>query len=237
MMSRREEYGSLNSWYSPKNSRVPYTEQNLSRKLETISSTYDRKNLTEAIDTMEDGRSGKPNRLHEARTLGSRCPPQTSAGKENGTRAQGPGSPGGSWGHEEGTGTVRDAAGCTQWQREREGEKEKEKYPVFPLLPACLSPVSAVHWLKLAKGETTWGLGMQPTGPFPLIQSRAWRMGGLDLTAVRPWMAHSPSLFHFSVATHSHPFPARELLLSLKIWNSRTHAVTGQLSNYITSSG
>lgn len=75
---------------------------------------------------MEDGRSGKPNRLHEARTLGSHCPPKAEQARRMvlEPRVQG---------HQVEAGAMRKARAQSEMlpdahsDREREGEKEKEK--------------------------------------------------------------------------------------------------------------
>lgn len=103
--------------------------------------------------------------------------------------------------------------------------KQQTKTPSFSFPAAFLSPVIAIYWLKLAKGELTWGLGHATYRAIPSDPQPTRRTWGLDLTASGRGR-HTPILSSTFLWLHSHPFPTTGLLLNLKIWNFRIHAVT-----------
>lgn len=95
------------------------------------SSTYNSKNLTQGTDNMEDERSEKLER-HRESTTPVTLPSVNQRREGNGTRDRSPRSASESWGHAEGTGTVREAA---------HAEREEKYSAGFSVLPARLSPV------------------------------------------------------------------------------------------------
>lgn len=123
---------------------------------------------------------------------------------------------------------------CCSMQRKRRNPR---------LLPSSsLSPVNTILWLlKLAKGRMMQGLGRCAW------ECSLWGHSLWFRAEPREWEDWSwqqsgsgrhtlPFYLPLSVATHSHLFPTRELLINLKKRKFGTHVVIGQSSNHITSS-
>lgn len=166
---------------------------------------------------MEDGGLEKPNRLHESTTSASHCPPWIREGQGNG-RAQGRGEDQGKAGALEKAENYWSER-LLDTERERMGRKTKQNKKPWLLHSSCLPlSVISIHWFKLAKGELTTGHSLWSTANKEDVRT------GSDSS--QAWMAHSNSLFHFSVATQS-SFPhTGGLLLNQKIWNFRIYVVT-----------
>lgn len=146
-MSRRKKHGSLIFWYSPKTFHVPCIEQGLSRKPET--STHNRKISTQGIDTMEDGRSEMPYRLHETTPSGPlpSQKPEKRVGMVREPRA---------WGHQGKAEARRRAQALSEMLPDAGREKEKSQAAPF-FLPAHLLSAPSIDWNGLkAGGVEAW---------------------------------------------------------------------------------
>lgn len=189
-MSRRKEYGSLICWYSLKNSHVPCIERSLSRKLETLSSTHNRKNLTQENESWKVGdlrtQSGSMKQQYQLAT--AFCKPEERKGMVPEPRA---------WGHQAKAGFMRKAQALSEMQS---NAKREENYPA-EFLPSSCPPISCKCHPSTETGQrgddimeswecNQWGHTLQSTA-----KQREWEDGSDSNLALDGTLPFSLPLF------------------------------------------